>query len=161
MKCCQIDRDSDSILPFTSTLLKGFYDGPLDGITTCEICKQGFFYKEIDYISCDIRVYHFTKIFCNHYDFASRFGIKIETGEYVDFPRIDEAEKLYNQFNEQQITHLALTSGFFSLKARFWRKATEEDMVVKNWEEYLNIQYDEETEYCWYPVTEKRPQKDD
>lgn len=145
MLCCQIQRNKLSLLPFTSTLFKGFYDGPLDGLTTCEICNKGYFYREIEYIDIRFRIYRFTEINIPHYKFAEKFGILIKQGDFIEFPKNEKAEHLYSEFGHLPITHMCLMGGYLK-EALLWRKARCEDLIVLNWEEYFGITINPETE---------------
>ena len=145
MLCCQVEKNEPFLLPFKSTLFKGFYDGPLDGLTTCEICKQGFFYREIEYVLCSFRIYRFTKISVNHYEFARNFNVEISQEKLIDFPDDEKADILYSEFDCLPFTHICLMEGYLN-RAQLWRKARGDDVVVTNWEEYFGIVFDPETE---------------
>jgi len=142
----RLQRINESfLLPFKSTLFKGFYDGPLDGLTTCEICKQGFFYREIEYINSSFRVYRFTKVPINHYEFAKKFNTEISQGAHIDFPDDEKAELLYSAFDRLSFTHICVM-GWYLSNALLWRKVRSDDLIVTNWEEYLGIIFDPEAE---------------
>ena len=160
MLCCQIDRDVPSPLPFKSTLFKGFYDGPTDGLTTCEICKQGFIFRVVEYIDCAFRIYSFTKIPINHYEFADNFGSGIFTNfqkktmqrELLeDFPRDEQAEKLYTEFENLPFTHICLMGGIgYFNDVLLWKKACPNDFIkincMEDWMDYFGITFDPEAE---------------
>ena len=156
MLCCQIERNEPSLLPFKSTLFKRFYDGPCDGLTTCEICQQGFFYSEIEYIDIGFRVYVFTEISINHYELAKNFGITLKPIEseklYLelkDFPHDEQAGMLYSEFENLPFTHICLMGGYLS-NALLWKKARPSDFdgfTLTDWSEYFGIVFDPETEY--------------
>ena len=157
MICCQIERDLPSLLPFKSTLFKGFYDGPNEGLTTCEVCKQGFFYCEVEYIDDSFRVFSFTKIPINHYEFADDFGSGIFTdfekenkqGELLeDFPCNEQAELLYSEFESLPFTHICFGCNWLK-DALLWKKARAEDFddfTMEDWMEYFGITFDSKTE---------------
>jgi len=165
MLCCQIEREVPSVLPFQENLCKGFYDGPCDGLTTCEICKQGFYFREVEFISDSLRVYFFTRIPINHYEFAEKFGSRIFTdfrrtikqGELLeDFPIDEQAEMLYSEFENIPFTHICLV-GWYLSNSLLWKKASPDVFMgidcLEDWLQYFGITFDPDMEE-YYPFNE-------
>jgi hypothetical protein len=110
------------------------------------------------------RVYSFTKIQINHYKFSEDFGSGIFTDFrkndkqselLVDFPRDEQANILYSEFENLPFTHICLKDGWL-IDALLWKTASPgyfDGFTQEDWMKHFGIFFDSETEY--YHTTNK------
>ena len=172
IQCCKHDAWFLHDLPFRYDVVLGYYDGSLDGITSCSICHQGFYYVLLDWDdNADCRVFAFSEIGFTGEQIVESLGIKHlakRNGvwlplEYSDkflqntgFTPLDNVEQIPLEYRNNPywdkftflpplITHLCHSENSF--KTGFWRKILPSDIGVNNWIEHLGIvppTYDDE-----------------
>jgi len=137
MQCCKNDYWELHELSFQYHLIFDYYDGPLEGITSCSVCHQGFYYKllEWDKDTLDCRVFGFSEIDFTGEQLAESLGFKHlirENGGIVS------PEYLTNfSFSPPPATHLCHSDDGF--KTGFWRRRMSSDDDVTDWIKYFGL----------------------
>ncbi|MDR1962664.1 MAG: hypothetical protein LBQ50_02675 [Planctomycetaceae bacterium] len=130
LKCCREDSWFLHDLPFFYDLIFDYYDGPLEGVTSCGLCGQGYYYKLLawDNDTLDYRVFNFSEIDFTGEQLAEILGIKEmmnkcggivppQTPQYLDI----------KTFSSSVVTHLCTSDNGF--RTGFWRRIVPSALV--------------------------------
>ena len=136
--CCKYDAWHLHDLPFSYHLIFDYYDGPLEGITSCDQCMQNYYYKLLEWDECtlDSRVFAFYEISFSPKQIARDFGIEVflrANGGLAPPQLSHDLPELPSDF-----THICHSDDSF--KTGFWRKVIPTDMLVDKWISYLEIE---------------------
>lgn len=144
--CCRNERKTVGPLPFDSLLYHDFYDGPLEGLTTCNICQQGYYFKAIFSDEWYCRIFQFSRLDFTHYEIANRIGVNVNAGEFIATPSDYERTRKQNEFLEMQsekpTTNICASHAYF--KFGIWIPAPENFARIDDWYIYLNITIDDD-----------------
>ena len=164
IECCKHDAWFLHDLPFFFNVGLNYYDGSLEGITSCSICHQGFYYVLLDWDdNADCRVFAFSEIDVTGEQLVESLGLKHlakHNGvgvplEYYDktllnagLVPLDNIELVplgyrnnpyWDKFSflPPPITHLCHSDNGF--KTGFWRRKASSDDDVTDWIKYLGL----------------------
>ena len=136
IQCCKHDAWFLHDLPFYYKATFNYYDGSIEGITSCSICHQGFYYVLLDWDdNTDCRVFAFSEIDSTGEQLVESLGIKHlmrHNGGLVPL------ESLNNfSFSPPPATHLCHSDDGF--KTGFWRRRMSSDDNVTDWIKYFGL----------------------